>query len=298
MFKKLIDLFFQSFGPLKYRPVKHTVFRNSTIANHLHKKGYEVVNFIDKNEIELLLDLYKNSTKPDNNGKGVFFPILNQEVQKAIGDILSSSFDRWLQNFKSINAFAVKTSGETSKLDLHQDLAVIDEEKHSAVAIWIPLQDIDSYNGAIHLIPKSHYVFSPYRCGTIAPIFKNIENELAPYFIPIYLKKGQALLFDSRLFHYSAPNVSGKDRIVVVCRIYPASSDFITYYTIGKGGISAIEMWKRSENYLINKNENVGESNRPENCELLGYRYANTNPLTKKEFERIRKIIGIELVSN
>ena len=293
MYNTLLKCFSKTKRILEHKPVMHTVFRDDEIAKQLHDEGYYIAEFLGENERQMLLALYKKHDTSIDNDSGAFFPILSSSTQEDINRILEQSLKKWLKNYKSIHAFAIKTPGKASKLPLHQDLAVIDEEKYSAVAIWIPLQRIHNLNGPLHIIPRSHSIFIPYRCGTIPPIFANFESILQPFFKPIYLEMGQALFFDSRMFHYSSPNLSNENRIVVVCRIYPFESDFVTYYQEAGRKDSRIEMWKRPEDYLINKNENYGEDARPENCELLGYRYANTNPLTKDEFERIRKNIGI-----
>jgi hypothetical protein len=273
--------------------VKHTFFKDATIADTLYSDGFYIADILTEKDKHKLVSLYQKKKIEVKQQDGQFYPILNQITSNEINTILHESLSKVISNFKSVSAFAVKTPGEKSVVPLHQDLAVLNEKEYSLLHTLIPLQDIHATNGPLNLIPRTHHIFTPYRCGTIPPILKYIENELTPYFIPIYLKFGQVLFFDARLFHYSPPNRSLEDRVITMCRISPIQADYITYFKDDNEKDGKIEMWKQPENYLINKHESEGENERPVHATFLGYKYGNTSPISIDEFNKLRKTLGI-----
>jgi len=293
MFERLINLLGKKTVNATREVVRHTFFKDPFIADVLFNEGYCVIDLLTNEDKDNLIEAYQRLKIDSKQTKGKFYPILNHATNSAINDILRKTVSSRISNYKSVSAFVVKTPGEDSIVPIHQDLAVLDEEKYSLLHVFIPLTDINNKNGALQIIPRTHHIFLPYRCGTIKPIFDNIKSELMPYFIPIHLNFGQALFFDSRLFHYSTPNRSDIDRVVAVCRISPTEAEYVTYYKDNSKNTTAIEAWERPKDYLITKVENIGEEQRPTNAKFLGYKYANTSPITYEEFNMICRIRNI-----
>jgi ectoine hydroxylase-related dioxygenase (phytanoyl-CoA dioxygenase family) len=298
MLNRFLNQFCNTKSLLKYRLVPHSFLRNPEITKSLHKNGYYVADFLREEELQLLLELYRKHDSGDiyeihGDRSGAYLGLISSNLHYTIKQILNSTFEKWFKNYKNIiNAFSIKTPGGSGKVPIHQDAAAVDEEKYSAITIWIALQDVNSQNGALHIIPRSHHIFIPYRGATIERPTKNIESLLSPYFVPIYLKAGQALFFDSRMFHYSPPNLTGQSRVAVNCRICSAESEIVAYYKEEAGINSKIEMWRCPDNYLFTIS-NHDSSVRPRNCEWVDYKYADTKLLTEKEFEQIRKDLKI-----
>ncbi|MFN8321305.1 MAG: phytanoyl-CoA dioxygenase family protein [Chitinophagales bacterium] len=294
MIEKIIDFFrHPKDEPLVYKPVRHTFFRDQTIAEALHTDGYYVVDFLGETERRRLLDTYEKYRKKSDGGKGAFYGEMSSDIHYAIEGILRHSWDKWFVDYKSVvNGFVVKTAGEFSQCPIHQDVADIDETKFSSINVWAPLQPITPMNGALHIVPKSQHIFVPYRAATIDPLTKNIEDIIRPYFIPLFLELGQALFFDARMFHYSPPNFSDKIRLAAFCRICPSAADVVTFFKEHGDIGSPIEMFKCPDDYVVQstpERDNV----RPKGCESLGFKYMNTKPLSAKQFERRRKKLGI-----
>ena len=81
------------------------------------------------------------------------------------------------------------------------------------VNIWAPLCDTNKQNGALHLIPKSHRIFPTYRNHNIPNIYDQYHREIKQYMQPMYLKAGEAIIFDNSVVHFSPINKSKKNRI-------------------------------------------------------------------------------------
>lgn len=301
MFQQVKNIFFRQKRTGDYKALRHTFFRDPAIANQLHEEGYYIADFLGEQAKISLIDLYKTYHQLEEKQDGVFFGTFSKDldyrkiVHDAINKVLAEAFSKWFIDYKSIiNNYVIKTPGKSTRVPIHQDGAAIDEEKYSSINVWIPLQDVTPLNGALSLIPRSQHIFSPYRCNTTPPLVKNIEQELYPYFLPIYLKPGQVIFFDSRVFHYSTPNLSATNRVAIVCRICPVKASIVTYYLEkGKKGAS-IEVWSCPEDFLISK-VGYNEDMRPSGATLIGYKNVNIEPLTIGEFEEKRRTLGIQV---
>jgi len=297
MFNHIVKLFTST--NKEYALVRHTFFRDDAITEKLHKEGYCVVDFIDETQLNKLKKLYKEHHDLKDEKGGAFFGMFSKDisyrkiVNETVNEILGNTFNKWFVNYKTaVNTFVIKVPGQLSYVPIHQDGAAIDELKYSSINIWIPLQTIDEQNGAMQVIPRSHHIFLPYRCASVEPIQKNIEQELYPYFYPIYLKAGQALFFDSRMFHYSNPNLSATDRIAVVCRICPSEAPIVAYYKDNNNENGMVEMWECPSDYLITS-DGYNDNIRPDGCRLVKRFKDQIPPLTLERFIEKRNALGI-----
>ena len=305
MFKKLFNIISSTANHKVFKPVPHTFFRVAEVAKQLHEEGFFIADFIDKNQCEQLLAVYKKHQRkevyevqfdaPTTESNGAYMGVISKTVHESINEILKPTFERWFVNYRSaVNAFAVKTPGESGTVPIHQDVADLDELYYSTVSIWLPLQDMDTTNGTLYIVPRSHFIFSPYRSSTIAPHTKNIELQIMPFFKPVRLKAGQALLFDSRLFHYSPPNLSGKNRVIALCRICPLGAPIISYFNDPEASDGFIEMWQCPDDHLVHT-ENHDGNQRPKHGKFIKRIKADLAPLSVVEFEKKRVALGIEL---
>lgn len=240
-----------------WKPVLHSVFKDSKLRQELHEVGYTVVPFLDKDQIVSLKKLYELEHSLDMKNGGMFYSLYSKDLEyrkrihNEIANIVSPSFERFFNDFKNlVNIFITKASGGDSEFYLHQDSTALNEFEHSALSIWIPLQDITTENGALAVIEKTHHFFSPYRGITIKPPFRNIQPVLKEYLKPIYLKAGEAILFDSRVIHNSLPNTSGKDRLVVLCGIFPKDAKYLTCYK-GPDPNAKIELIQEEDSFIL-----------------------------------------------
>jgi hypothetical protein len=243
--------------PLDWSPAPFTIFRNNKLQEEIQENGYAIVDLLTEENISELLTIYSGTHQINDKKGGMFYSVYSKDVtyrkrvHEEIKSVLSNCFESHFENYNNaLNFFINKVSGTNSNFSIHQDSSAIDEFKHSALSVWIPLQDVDESNGALWLIEKTHQMFSPYRSVSFPPPFADIKETLADYFQPISLKKGQALFFDSRVIHTSGKNTSGKDRIAVVSGILPKSTTFQLSY---QDSLDApIELYEQEDDFLIN----------------------------------------------
>lgn len=244
-----------------WKPQLSLTIKDKRIAEIIHEIGYVTVPFLGPEEVKEIRELYEREHHIKAETGGMFYTLYSKDLDyrermhNAIAKILKPKLDEYFSDYKNIvNTFINKLSGPESEFVTHQDMTGLDEFKYTAISVWIPMQDMTLENGPLAVIEKSHWFFSPYRGVTFPFPFKKIINSTKKYLKPILLKAGEAIVFDARMIHNSLGNSSGKDRLAVLCGIFPKEADFITCYKDESDPKSHIELYKQPEGYTL-KNE-------------------------------------------
>lgn len=242
---------------LDWKPVKHVVFKDDTMAETIHTKGYTKFEGINKNQLAKLNALFTAEHSFDVNEGGMFYSIYSRDkeyrkrVHETIAEILKPTLEAYFKDYKNVvNAFVVKLPGEKSEFYVHQDTTAVDEFQYSPLSLWIPLHDITPENGALAIIEKTHWFFSPFRGVSFAFPFKKINNTIKKYLKPVYMKAGEVMCFDNRIIHNSLANSSDQPRIAVISGIFPKDASFQTCYRAPEEN-SPIELYKHDDNYMM-----------------------------------------------
>lgn len=255
---------------------KKGVFLSNDLQTKFHEEGYVVVPFLNKIQIEELNRVYR-SCYP--NGVEGFFTTTfannvahREKVNCSIREICENRIEELFKDYKIFfSSFIVKAPGKESELIMHQDMTLVDESIFSGVNIWCPLVDLNEENGAIQLLPKSHRLIETYRGSSIPDIYDDIVPELKTIMKPLFLKAGEAVIFDQSIIHYSPPNLSENERPVI--NTFVAHKDArikICYWDKEKYG-QQIEIFEQEDNFL-EQFENFGQNifNRPTIGKSLG----------------------------
>ncbi len=288
-----------------WKPVPHRVFKDATLAQTIHEKGYAVLPFLNPEQVSQLKELYKreHSIKAENGA--MFYTLYSKDhayrkrIHDTIAEIVKPLFEVHFKDYKNVvNIFINKISGTESGFYTHQDTTALDEFKYSPLSIWIPLQDIGPDNGALGLIEKTHWFFSPYRGISFPFPFSKINDTVKNYLKPVYLKAGEALIFDPRIVHNSFTNTSGSDRIVALCGIFPKDAELITCFKEKAPG-SKIELIKHEDSYLL-KNESFFYDchSRPATGTVIATVGEEFPDIDASSFEKLCELNGIEKQTN
>lgn len=206
-----------------------------------NQKGYiEVSGLLSFDAISRLLAYHQSENR--NNDSDFYSSIWeNDEIKRkkdfeAIEEIAWSEISKKFADYQLIMAnFMIKKNGSQSSLGLHQDWTFVDENQNRATNIWIPLMDINGNNGPLNFILGSHKIDNPVRGKNIQQMFERgipfLEKNYNKYFLK---KKGDALIFDTRMIHYSPPNTSNHVRVAISMVIVPKNTHLIHYYKTEK----------------------------------------------------------------
>lgn len=288
-----------------WSPAQHTVFKDLALAEEIHIKGYKILPIINRVDIQKLKDLYDQLHTIKSKNGAMFYSLYSKDheyrklINQTIKEILSPTFDAHFVNYKNVvNIFINKLSGPESGFYTHQDTTALDEYEFSPLSVWIPLQDVDLKNGTLGVIEKSHWFFSPFRGITIPFPFTSINSTIREYLTPLSIKAGEALIFDPRIVHNSFPNLSGKDRIVVLSGIFPSQSKFITCYK-EIAPESKIELIEQDDSYILENDNFYYDCHvRPTSGKLMKIVENDFPNMTADEFEELCYLNHIQKAPN
>ena len=242
---------------LNWKPVKHVVFQDDALAEQIHTIGFSTFKGLSDEQLNQLSELFQAEHSFDVKEGGMFYSMYSrdkayrQRVHETIGRILRPTLEKHFKDYKNVvNAFVVKLPGEKSEFYVHQDTTALDEFEFSPLSLWIPLHDITSENGALAIIEKTHWFFSPYRGVSFSFPFKKINNTIKKYLKPVHMKAGEVMCFDNRIIHNSLANRSDQPRIAVICGVFPKDARFQTCYRAPEEN-APIELYHHDDNYMM-----------------------------------------------
>lgn len=284
-----------------WKPLPHEVVRDENLKDKLHQNGFAILELLNQKQLKALTELYEQTHQLKAEQGGMFYGMYSldldyrKKVHEQIAEILQPVLEKHFKSYKNIiNFFIVKLPGPKSELNIHQDMTSLDETRFSPLSIWIPLQDVNEENGALCIVPKSHFMFSPYRSISFDTPYGNISSAIAPYLRPVNLKAGEALMFDPRILHHSLPNMGNKPRVAIVAGIFPQDAEIITCFKEPEAE-STIELLLQPDDFMFT-NDNFFH-----NCTArpkTGIMVANVGkpmpPLTPAQFDRKCAELGIE----
>ena len=211
-------------------------FLNETAVNDL-------VHFFKDNHVDLGNNLYASAHSNDTD----FRLKMSQKISDVIQEEVAVNF----KNASLLGAsFIVKPKNLQQPLQPHQDWNIVDETQFRSYNIWIPLVDLNEYNGAILVMPKSHSWVSNYRHSSIPCSFEQVHQQLWENMSPLFLKAGEALIYDHALIHASLPNTSDSMRIACACGIIPNNSE-MRFYWNNQG---KVEEYESSKEFFLTEN--------------------------------------------
>jgi len=199
----------------------------------LEAEGFVIIpNLISNNKIRKCLDLIKDGIhKAADEIDATIEEYLkctgrwgtNSSVTVGTSDILQDEIQTNLERklglkiiFKKSNIIC-KTSELTDAIPFHQDISYSPNDPYH-FSLWLSLNDIDKNSAPLRIVRNSHKNKIDSAIDFWSPHFRDkydIENK---DIISITVNAGDAIIFDSKLWHGSDENYSHKDRFAYVTR--------------------------------------------------------------------------------
>ncbi len=233
-------------------------FQAITSETSIVQKGFVKGVDIDDNTVQELKCYYEKLSNPYKTG---FHPTLmwndaaiKEEISVFICQKLEKTLKTLMPGYRLLYGnFMIKEPGKDSVMKLHQDWSYVDESLYDSFAIWFPLHDLTEQNGALHMIPGSHLFENNVRGpGIFCPFYDNhsyIENTFGK---PLFLKKGESVIWQHRVLHFSPPNISTTARLAVTAIIVPENAPIIHYYKPEEN--DEVEMYEVEDNFYFHYN--------------------------------------------
>lgn len=243
------------------------IFTCNKTQKHFDTFGFAKINLLNDEQIESLLNTYNKyflNKELKHFTSTNFIPQKTERfsISNEILATIAPSINDNLSNIKLWNAaFLIKPVGNDTEFKLHQDWTFVDEENFYSGNIWMPLHDTNEKNGTLYLIPKSHYKqINTFRAQTIHELFFEKEEILKPYCVPLNIKKGEALIFQHSIIHYSSANRSNSNRIAVVCGFNSSKATLKTYFRINE---TEAEEYIMPDNFVFDFEDGQSLNNKP-----------------------------------
>jgi ectoine hydroxylase-related dioxygenase (phytanoyl-CoA dioxygenase family) len=273
-------------------PKMRKVFKDEAQQAHFAEYGYVVVPYYNAAEIAELKQLYQNLHPVDEQG---FFPSTfskdkhyRQTADSEIRRVGGRSIEKYLTDHQVVcGSFIVKSPGPESVMQVHQDMTLVDESEFTGINIWCPLVDLTETNGVLYVLKGSHRLVPTYRGSTIPGIYDDVQEEIIDFMEPLFLKAGEAVIFDQSIIHYSPPNLSEEIRIVTNTYFTHREARFQTAYCDPENRPGQVELFAQDDNFMTDF-EQFGENifDRPKIGESLGWVDYTFPKLTLADLER------------
>jgi hypothetical protein len=255
-----ISRFFQKKQPTSPEKIvsESVVFKSLVLADTLKKDGVVKISFLDNIALESIQSLYRTAHPtghPTSFFDGIHMTIWDENdqyktsIRKQLEEILKPFFDAHFMNYRALSQqFIVKLPGKETTFPVHQDWSIVNERDYFSLNIWIPLQDVDSTNGAMWIVKGSHRLQQPIRgAGSLFPNYFPLLEEMKPYMTSFPMKAGEALIFYHSTIHGSPQNLSDQPRLTVQVSVLPQEAPMEIYFQ--PIGSTAIEVHHPDDNF-------------------------------------------------
>ncbi len=223
------------------------IFRDPELQARFESEGYVVFDFISPEQAALLAEKYYQLQREIPVGFSSTAENPDLDFKTAIRDhaeqVINTSMDKVFQHYKKLGiSFLCKAPGKEGKVPVHRDWMVVDETKYFSGTIWIPTTDVTDANGALRIWPGSHKFFNQLRSSSIPVAYQPYEDEIWDQMTVVPMKTGQAFLLNHAVIHASSPNVTDKERLILVCGIVPDEAKLSYYHGTGRGTVEKFDM--------------------------------------------------------
>jgi hypothetical protein len=217
------------------------LFKDSEMQKLFEKQGFVIVHILDNKEINKLLELFKNSHKEIAKSGMVLGGLednisFKKEVSHNIINIIEKKLNNIFTNYViQSSSFVYKAVDKKNEFLPHQDWTMVNEDRYVSANCWVPLVDINKDNGAVCVLPGSHFLNHPiHRSHSFGYYFDEHRDIVHKYLVPIFLKAGEAIILNHSLIHYSLPNYSSSIRPVCITAIKNKNAPNIMYFKNNK----------------------------------------------------------------
>lgn len=223
------------------------IFKDPELQARFERDGYVVFDFISPEQATLIAEKYYQLQKEIPIGFSSTAENPDYDFKKAISDhagkVIQNSMEDVFQNYKKLGiSFLCKAPGKEGKVPVHRDWMVVDETRYFSGTIWVPMSDVTDANGALRVWPGSHKFFNHIRSSTIPVAYSSYEDDIWDQMTVVPMKAGQAFLLNHAVIHASSPNITNKERLILVCGIVPAEAKLSYYHGIGNGIVEKFDM--------------------------------------------------------
>jgi hypothetical protein len=270
------------------------VFKDERLNELFNKQGYVVVPFLSPEEIQVLSAFYFSGEK-EKREQFTSFAVNDYRYRKSVNEQIQDSFSRSFgilsDDFIPFWGNFFSKPGGSPALLLHADPQYVNEPEQISLNIWCPLVDVSAENGALGVVPYSHWLLKQIRGTNITDAYRKNAVAIQQQFGKLLkVKAGNAVIYDHRLLHYSLPNKTDKARLVATLVAMPKDAPVLNYYAEKEGDTTVFK-------YDINSVDDFLRTDflkRPQHLQpaeiILNYNFI---PVTVEDFQALDKSMAL-----
>lgn len=245
---------------LKERTINPLYIMDEQYRNDYIKNGFAVIkNVVDEASIQTIISAFEQIKKlpgyftSDKLQTTIAFgeeshAIAINAVNSVSKNIFKGVLDENLCRYDFGGGIIVKNKG--CWFAPHQDCSIIDEYNGTTSYAWIPTVDMTADNGTFFAIAGSH-LWAAWQRSSQYPSWplKKHSDFLWQQMKPIFVNKGDILLFDSALIHASGENKTDTIRLAFNACIIDKKAEHVQYVLDKDTPKNAIEKFIVDEEY-------------------------------------------------
>jgi len=275
--------------------MNNNIIRDARLEKAMDTDGFFVVkSFLSDDQLQALENLYAEYRPTDEINKYGFYAstfsanlAYRQRLKEQIPNIFKPSLEKLFADYKFIGAnFILKIPGGNSRLEIHQDTSLLDESLFTPVNVWCPMTDVTVENGTLYLLPGSHRFFNSIRIPAIKYPYEDIFPHVLSHLIPIEINRGDAVIFNSGIIHYSPDNQTNLERLVADTCITHQNAQVRIYHKNIDNPDSPLEIINQDDDFLekfLYFRENIFA--RPEEGTTIGFIPYSHRMVNEAEFD-------------
>ncbi|HUH75705.1 MAG TPA: phytanoyl-CoA dioxygenase family protein [Chitinophagales bacterium] len=217
--------------------MERKIFKTDALENEFREKGYVVIPLLEKEQLKTLQEAFYDSKPSDQKGFHSTSTNNNLEYRKSVNDLIQSIYyplsQQYIEDYDPIYAsFVVKEPGQEGNFPLHMDWSMVDERNYISLAFWSPLVDTNTNNGPLIVLEGSHQLGLSFRGGPFLFQALNDGKISSNKFKTqtLFLKAGEVVIYDHRLFHGSLPNLTHDTRPALNFTMKPKEAKLLHYH--------------------------------------------------------------------
>ncbi|MDQ4087425.1 MAG: phytanoyl-CoA dioxygenase family protein [Pseudomonadota bacterium] len=196
-----------------------------------------------------------------------------------------------LNDYRIVTAgFVVKRPGD-GPVSLHRDWTLTADPGQVTLNFWCPLVDADEANGTLRLVAGTHRLVPNVETAHVPSYFASYGEAIKRLAVPVRVKAGEALIFDSGMLHWSAENGSAEPRPALLATWIPRASQAVFYALDTDGGGRRFELFDMEDGALVeHRPEQLAsrDFDRPS----VGFVDNRNQPVPQHQFERLLESRG------
>lgn len=156
-------------------------------------------------------------------------------IEDVAGPVFDEAMMPLLVDMRRLHpSVIVKPAGERAVPPHVHPIFTLDQSA-ATVFCWCALEDMRDANGVMQVLPGSHKLFPIMPMYGQEPYFLRAWDGIVERMEPVYLKAGEAMLFDESLIHASTSNTTDCHRLALATHCIPRSLEPIALFPDNNG---------------------------------------------------------------